>query len=131
MVATVAGGTPSRAGIPTAARGRQGITMNTPTKLDPLWMLYIFYFVPCELMFRHHRRLKQSYYGDDESVFYEFRAYTSYWFAALFVVAEGWKTLNITDAEIDEMVKQEENLTSLRLFRNAVYHFQRKPDRKS
>ena len=51
----------------------------------------------------------------------EFNAFTLYWFASLFVVVDGWKNLNIKEPHINEMI--EEHGDSLRLFRNAVFHY--------
>jgi hypothetical protein len=98
---------------------------------DPLWMLYMFYFVPCEVMYQHHQELKSQFYSEDEETqeraTQEFMTFTMFWFATLFVVSEGWKELKVADAEINSLIDQ--HIDSLRLFRNAVYHFQ-KGDKK-
>ncbi len=98
---------------------------------DPLWMLYQLYFVPCEIMYQRHKELKPYFYfGDQETQqasAQEFITFTMFWFATLFVVSEGWKELKMADTEINSLIDQ--HLDSLRLFRNAVYHFQ-KGDRK-
>src|ERR1700730_6154865 len=94
---------------------------------DPFWMLYQFYFVPCDIMYQRHRELKPHFYSGNEetqlAAGQEFITFTMFWFAALFVVSEGWKELKIPDAEINALIDQ--HLDSLRLFRNAVYHFQK------
>ena len=98
---------------------------------DPLSMLYQFYFVPCEIMYQHHQELKTYFYsGNQETLLasgQEFITFTMFWFATLFVVSEGWKELKVVDREINALI--DEHLESLRLFRNAVYHFQ-KGDKK-
>jgi hypothetical protein len=101
--------------------------MAIPREGDPIWRLYIFYFVPCELMYHHHRRLKGPFFSNEiqrEEFGPEFMTFTLYWFASLFVVAEGWRGLNLTDPRIDNLINQ--HWDSLKLFRNAVFHYQRK-----
>lgn len=104
--------------------------MPTPKEDDPLWMLFSLYFIPCDLMHQHHAALKSDFFSNEstrEKVGSEFLTFTSYWFAGLFVVAEGWKELKVSEPTIDKMI--DEHWDSLRLFRNAVFHFQLK-DRK-
>ena len=99
--------------------------MAIPKDDNPFWRLYILYFSPCEIMHQHHRRLKSAFFSDKATqgmVGEEFNAFTMYWFASLFVVVEGWKSLKINEPQINEMV--EEHWVSLRLFRNAVFHYQ-------
>ncbi|MDJ0357676.1 hypothetical protein [Paenarthrobacter sp. PH39-S1] len=52
--------------------------------------------------------------------------YLSLWYSTLFVVAEGWQELGLVDDEIGQFLDHEENLSSLRKFRNGVFHFQPK-----
>jgi hypothetical protein len=96
-------------------------------RADPIWLLYVLYFVPCEIMYQHHLRLKPHFLsGDDktrEAAGQEFFAFTNFWFASLYVVAEGWRELKVPAPEITQII--EKHIDSLRLFRNAVYHFQR------
>ncbi len=49
--------------------------------------------------------------------------YMSYWYAGLYVVVEGWRTLNLTDPVIDRLL-QSENTDLLKRYRNGVFHFQ-------
>lgn len=51
--------------------------------------------------------------------------YVSYWFASLYVVIEGWKSLHIKDKEIDELLNSR-YLGLLKSYRNGVFHFQKK-----
>jgi hypothetical protein len=46
------------------------------------------------------------------------------WLALLYVVAEGYKDLGLSDPVIDEMLGSQ-NLDLLRRFRNGAFHFQR------
>lgn len=47
-----------------------------------------------------------------------------YWYAALYVVAEGWQELGLQDAEIDGLLG-DPALGLLKRYRNGVFHFQR------
>jgi hypothetical protein len=51
--------------------------------------------------------------------------FLSYWYAALYVVIEGWKKLGFQDAEIDALLRSP-NVGHLRRYRNGVSHFQPK-----
>lgn len=76
-------------------------------------------------MHQHHQRLKALFFSKSKiqsQVGQEFITFTLYWLAGLFVVAEGWRILKIDDPMINEML--DEHWNSLRLFRNAVFHFQ-------
>ncbi len=57
--------------------------------------------------------------------------FLSYWYAALYVVIEGWKELGFQDAEIDALLISP-NVKHLKRYRNGVCHFQPKclDDRK-
>lgn len=98
-----------------------------PQRDDPIWLLYVLYFVPCEVMYQHHLRLKPYFFSGDRETMdaagQEFIAFTHFWFASLYVVAEGWKEIKVSNVEITEMI--DTHIDSLRLLRNAVYHFQR------
>lgn len=49
--------------------------------------------------------------------------YSSYWFAALYVLIEGWKKLGLNDIKIDTLLKSE-YCDLLRRYRNGVFHYQ-------
>ena len=51
----------------------------------------------------------------------------SVWYALLYVVIEGFKELKLSHPEVDDLLKNEELVDSLRLFRNAVFHYQKDP----
>ena len=51
--------------------------------------------------------------------------FLSYWYAALYVVIEGWKELGFQDAEIDALLTSP-NVKRLKRYRNGVCHFQPK-----
>ena len=52
-------------------------------------------------------------------------AYMSFWYAALFVVVEGWRALRLHDPAVDRLLSSD-NVELLRRYRNGVFHFQRK-----
>jgi hypothetical protein len=49
-------------------------------------------------------------------------AYLCYWYAALYVVVEGWKKLELHDPQVDELLKSP-NVEFLKLYRHNVFHF--------
>ena len=50
--------------------------------------------------------------------------FLSHWYAALYVVIDGWKELGFQDAEIDALLTSP-NVEYLRRYRNGICHFQR------
>lgn len=51
-------------------------------------------------------------------------AFMAYWYVSLYVVIEGWQTLDLTDPVIDALIASE-HTNQLRLHRNATCHFQK------
>ena len=51
----------------------------------------------------------------------------SVWYALLYVVIEGYRELNLSNKEVDELLAQEEYVDLLRQFRNAIFHYQKNP----
>ena len=49
-------------------------------------------------------------------------AYLSYWYAALYVVIEGWQKLDLSNPVIDNLLKSP-NVDRLKLYRHNVFHF--------
>lgn len=49
-------------------------------------------------------------------------AYMSYWYAALYVVVEGWQRLGLHDDRVDELLDSP-NVELLKLYRHGVFHF--------
>jgi hypothetical protein len=49
--------------------------------------------------------------------------YLSYWYAALYVVVDGWQELGLADARVDPLLEPAK-LELLRRHRNAVFHYQ-------
>lgn len=65
-----------------------------------------------------HADLGVSYYWVSEP-----GVFSSLWFAALFVVIEGYRALALSDPHIDVLL-QSDHANALRLYRNGVFHFQ-------
>jgi hypothetical protein len=61
---------------------------------------------------------QESLFADDQGLF------LSHWYAALYVVVEGWQELKLTDTEIDTLLSSP-NIDLLHRFRNGVCHYQR------
>ena len=60
-----------------------------------------------------------------EGVFIDDRGlFLSQWYAALFVVVEGWQVIQLSDPEINALLSSP-NVDLLRRFRNGVCHYQR------
>jgi hypothetical protein len=49
--------------------------------------------------------------------------FMSYWYATLFVVAEGWQELRLTDPAVDQLLT-DPHLALLKRYRHGVFHFQ-------
>ena len=59
----------------------------------------------------------------------EFQIYLGFWLSALYVVAEGFIEMRLRDPLIEPLIA--DHLDSLRLYRNATFHFQTKPDKQA
>jgi hypothetical protein len=49
------------------------------------------------------------------------------WYALLYVVIKGYLELKENDEVIDKLLQNQENIDFLRRFRNAIFHYQKKP----
>ncbi|MFT4955761.1 MAG: hypothetical protein ACI8U3_002160 [Brevundimonas sp.] len=49
------------------------------------------------------------------------------WYSLLYVVVEGYQTLKLRDDAVDDLLGRGDYLQTLRLFRNATFHFQKDP----
>ena len=54
----------------------------------------------------------------------ELGIFKSFWYSSLYTVIEGYKDLKLSIPEIDQLIN-EEYISTLRLFRNNVYHYQK------
>ena len=83
------------------------------------------YFIWADRM-RHHfdKNLEAGYDKKNKRQRFDLVLYLSYWYAALYVVVEGWQDLGLHDPRIDKLLESK-NLNLLKRFRNAVFHFQR------
>ena len=103
--------------------------MAAPKDGNPVWMLFVAHFVPCDIIFQHYMQTKPMFFHPrtQEEVAQAFIAYAHLWMALLYVVAEAFKELNLADPTIIPLI--DAHLDDLRVFRNSVFHFQ-KDDRK-
>ena len=63
--------------------------------------------------------------ANPEAIFIDDRGlFLSHWYSSLFVVVEGWKSLKLTDTEIDVLLESP-HVELLRRFRNGICHYQR------
>ncbi len=62
---------------------------------------------------------------DEHSFGIESMMYMSLWYGLLYVVAEGWGALKLSDAVIDELLKSP-NTNLLKHYRNATFHYPKK-----
>lgn len=51
--------------------------------------------------------------------------YMSLWYGMFYVLIEGWQRLKLKDKKIDKLLKSN-NVSLLKLYRNGVFHFQKK-----
>lgn len=74
--------------------------------------------------------------GDSSNLSYEIRqlaeihssfARLSVLYGLIYVVIEGYKELKYTNEQIDTLLAQDDFIDALRLFRNATFHYQKKP----
>jgi hypothetical protein len=99
------------------------------TLTDPVLRL-AEYWLSARLMHDHLHVLREAYpglrgiKGDDAA---DLKTYLSFWLSALYVVAEGFLELGLSDPDLDQLVKL--YIDSLRLYRNATFHFQKKADK--
>lgn len=49
------------------------------------------------------------------------------WYALLYVVVEGFQELKLSHPEVDRLLRNNECVDCLRLFRNATFHYQKDP----
>jgi hypothetical protein len=57
------------------------------------------------------------------------RLYMSFWYAALYVVIEGWQELKLNDPAIDQLLASP-NVPLLKRYRHGTFHFQKEYDDK-
>ena len=104
----------------------EGEMSKEPDSVPPYAMLRNFYFPACLTMWEGHRRhwASAGRGGPSGPAVGELIVFNAYWFASLHVVVEGWRALGLSCPQIDPLI--EGHSDSLRLFRNAVFHFQPK-----
>jgi hypothetical protein len=86
------------------------------------------YFVWSTILKRHFEQVLEQFRSRGESFSMKTDngirgyAYLSYWYAALYVVVEGWQKLGLYDDEIDRLLESP-NVELLKLYRHGVFHF--------
>ena len=88
------------------------------------WLSLHRYFIWANRMRTHFDELLQAHAHESAAGLIESRLYLSYWYAGLYVVAEGWKALALSDPTIDSLLNSS-NLVLLRRYRNGTFHFQK------
>jgi hypothetical protein len=86
------------------------------------------YFIWCNAMRLHFEagfpKMKAEHdWHDRESI--DAVMYMSYWYAGLFVVIEGWRELDLQDANVNVLLTSP-NVELLKRYRNGVFHYQKK-----
>ena len=81
------------------------------------------YFIWANRMRTHFDQLLESGRYTSPPGDIEGRLYLSYWYAALYVVVEGWQALSLSDSTIDQLL-QSPNVPLLKRYRNGTFHFQ-------
>jgi hypothetical protein len=103
-----------------------------PTTLtDPVLRL-AKYWLSARLMHDHAQELREFHPDGLEGLvadglYSDFQIYLQFWLSALYVVAEGFLELGLSDPKLCRLVKR--HIDALRLYRNATFHFQKKPDK--
>lgn len=98
---------------------------NGVTFLEKLLALHRYYIGANR--FREHFESTLSNFSstiDSEELFIsDYGLFFSHWYAALYVVIEGWKKTKLSDPTIDSLLSSE-NVELLKRFRNGIYHYQ-------
>jgi hypothetical protein len=82
------------------------------------------YFIWANKMRQHFdETLKYSVTQDGSNGMDAFM-YMGYWYATMYLVADGWRELKLKDDQINELLKSD-NLELLRRYRNGVFHYQK------
>ena len=93
---------------------------------DPVLKLAL-YWLSARVVHEHVHEYRETYPDlkgiEEDGHAIEFTTYVSFWLSALYVVAEGYIDLKLSDPNLDGLVH--EHIDSLRLYRNATFHFQK------
>jgi hypothetical protein len=94
-------------------------------KREPFYALHRYYIWANGMRTHFDYYIKRKNQMDPSIYKIKTNMYMSLWYAALYVVIEGWTTLKLSDPLIDELLK-EPYVKLLRKYRNGVCHFQKK-----
>ena len=83
------------------------------------WAKYLYW---AELQWKS---FEEEELQEQNANYQQFLAKMSLWYASLYVVIEAWKSAGLSDPVIDQLLNDNESIVStLRRFRNSVYHYQ-------
>jgi len=132
-------------GMPTGVKGN-GHPISPHRDADPIMRLRSHYFDPADFIFERFQKLDKrakSTTGLNRSAIFERRYSMTYWLSGLYVTIEGMENLPLLDelarrpSDIPELIPYcleiladvDDHRDSLRLLRNASFHFQRTPEK--
>jgi hypothetical protein len=97
--------------------------MKLETEKTLAWARYLFW---ADLSRRHFDTYVEGPRIEDEwQDWWHFFALMSQWYAAEYVVIEGWREADLHDPVIDEVLARSSDVTDmLRRYRNGVFHYQ-------
>lgn len=103
------------------------MTVERTTLNDPVLRLCEYWF-RARLLHAHVHDMREAYDCDINAIFesgawHDFDTYLSFWLSSLFVVAEGYRELKLSDPKLDKLLAK--HFDDLRLFRHGTFHFQR------
>lgn len=97
--------------------------MNTFDEKLISWFRYLYW---AEICYTKYEELLNSAENPDDIPIHKFIAFSSQWYASLYVVIEGWQELEIQDNFINRILADHQKLINiLRRYRNCIYHFQK------
>lgn len=99
----------------------------TETEPNPNHMASLYrYFIGADEMRKlHDRNLEQKGNQPAPEKDVMWLVYLSQWYGNLYVVAEGWQELRLSDPVVDGLLESP-NLNLLKRYRNGAFHFQKK-----
>ena len=95
--------------------------MRYPTDKEILSLHRYFFWAGC-MRFQFFERLRAAKNDHERSNAHFLEPYLPYYYAGMYILAEGWKRLQLADSGIDVLLDAK-RLALLEHFRNGVYHF--------
>jgi hypothetical protein len=96
--------------------------------MEQIVSLHRYYIWADRMRVHFHETLKKTGPNilENADADFELTLYMSYWYAALYVVVEGWQSSGCNDPTVDALLADRTMVDLLRRYRNGVFHFQRK-----